>query len=407
MQLGCGQPMNIAMISYWTCPLTRWGELYAGGLNVYVVNLANNLACLGHRVDIYTRTHKEDEEKFLKVHEHVRVIHLASVSPNLYQDTEYFAEKTLRLIRKHTIPYDIIHSHFYYSGLAGLILKKKLFLPLVFTFHSLGVKELDIDNIYPERIEEEKKIVKRVDRIIVSTDFEKQDLIEYYQTQKEKIEVIYPGVEHKVFKNYQQNYCRRKLELPAKGKIILFVGRIDPNKGIGFLVESVAQLITKYSSFVNNLQVILIGGNIKSRNFWSHPEVKRLKKMIAEKGLDCCVKFIGSRPYHVLPYYYSAADVVVMPSVYESFGLVVLEAMACGGCVVASKVGGLKYLIKDKVNGRLFDGGNADQLCQILWELLNDKDQRDRLKKNAISESQHFSWDRTAKETIEVYKHLL
>jgi D-inositol-3-phosphate glycosyltransferase len=406
MQLVGLRLMKIMIISYWTCPWTRFGELSAGGLNVYVVNLANHLARLGHFVDVYTRKHKEEEDRRLKIEKKVRLIHLSQDSPDLFKDTHKFADKILQSMKKNRFSYDIIYAHFYYSGLVGIVLRERLFLPLFFTFHSLGIRELDVDLKYPEREIKEKAIAERVDKIIASTDFERKDLIQYYQAQKEKIVIIPPGVEHGIFKKYPKNDCRKRLDLPSNEKIILFVGRIDPNKGISFLVKAVKKLISKYS-FRDNLQVLLIGGNIKARYFWSHPEVKRLKILISENALSCCVKFIGSKPYDLLPYYYCASDIVVVPSIYESFGLVILEALACGSCIVASKVGGVPDLIEDKVDGRLFEKGNIVQLSRILNDLLCDEKEMKRLGDNGMFKSKLFSWEKQAGKVIEVFQDYL
>lgn len=400
--------MKIAFISYWSCPLTRLGVLTAGGMNVYVLNLANNLGFMGHQVDIFTRSHRENDEKILSTHKNVRIIHLNGLRDNLYEDILPFAEKICAFMQKFSSQYDILHAHYYYSGLIGLILKGKLSVPLVATFHALGImKELYGGKIDKRRINSEKKIAKYADGVVSSIELERKELITNYQADGKKIFTVPLGVNHHVFRKIDKTSARKKVDIPQKQKIILFVGRIDPIKGISLLIEAVYMLSLKFSNFENNFRVLLIGGDIQSRNFWRHPEVVKIQMLIEKLDLACCVKFIGSKPHSLLPYYYSGSDIVIMPSKHESFGLVVLEAMASGAAVIASKVGGLSYLIKDNETGRFFKSGDSSDLSKIIWELLNDDGQRNRLGKNAIMESKKYCWDIQAMNILEIYKKLI
>lgn len=400
--------MNVAFISYWSCPLTRIGVMSGGGMSVYLLNLANNLGEFGHQVDIFTRAHKENDEKVLSVHKNVRVIHLGQTLEDLYQDTEFFADKTLGFIKKNNLDYDILHAHYFYSGLVGRKLKKILKIPLFSTFHSLAIpKEVYAGIKDTRRIRNEKIIIDESDGIIASTQIEKRDLISHYQTHQRKIFVVPPGVNHHLFKIRKTKRARIKLGLPQNKKILLFVGRIDPIKNISVLIKALSILHDDYAGFRHDVLNILIGGDIRSRHFWKQPEVVKISRLIEINNVSCCVKFLGSKPMHVLPYYYSAADLVILPSIYESFGLVILEAMACGKAVIASRVGGMKYLVKDKYNGRLFESGNANQLAKIIWELVNDANQRTLLGQNAYSFSQAFCWEKQAKKIILIYTKLI
>ncbi|MCJ7740070.1 glycosyltransferase [Candidatus Microgenomates bacterium] len=400
--------MKIAMISYWSCPLTRLGVLRSGGMNVYVLNLADQLGRMGHQVDIFTSSHKENDDRVISVNPKVKIIHLPRVKKDLYKDVSLFAQKVIDYINDKHLAYDILHGHYFYSGLIGKYLKNEFNLPLVVSFHSLGYTKDKFGGIKDRRrIRAEKDLIGTVDLVIASTEIEKQDLIDGYALPKEKITIVSPGVNHYIFRKHRQSNSREKLHLPQTKKIILFVGRIDPIKDISFLIEAVDLLANQYRSFKNNFRVLLIGGDINSRQFWQTNEVKKIKKLIEDKKLCCCVKFIGSRPHNLLPYYYSSSDVVVMPSKYESFGLVVLEAMACEGAIIASRAGGLQYLVKDKINGRLFDSGNVEQLKNVLWELLNDPKQRKALGQSALKYSQSFCWDKQAKKIIKIYRDIV
>lgn len=402
--------MNIALISFWSCPLTQLGVLNSGGMSVYIRNFAAELAKLGHFIDIYTRVHKNGNHSIVSLHPHIRLIHIKNPSLNLQKKDLYdsvipFSQNILAFIKEHDLKYDSMYSHYFYSGLVSKKLKNSIHLPLVHTFHTLSkMKEVYAGVIDKRRFEAEIEVVTNTDSIIASTDLEKHDLIKYYGADKKKIYIVEPGVNHNVFKPYDQRSIRRKLSLPTDKKIILFVGRIDPLKGIKLLIESMSLLVKRDKTFAEKVHLLLIGGDISSRHFWQNPEVVNIKNLIIDRNLDCCVKFLGSMPHHLLPKYYSSSDVVVLPSAYESFGFVVLEAMACGKVVVASRVGGLRYLIRDGTDGRLFKSGDDIDLANKLWEVLNDEKERLRLGTNAYHSSQKFCWNKQVLKIERVFK---
>lgn len=398
--------MNIAIVSYWSCPLTRLGVLNAGGMSVYLLGLANELGKIGHSVDIYTRCHKENDEGIIWVNKNIRIIHL-KINNKLdhYKGAVIFGGVISQYIKRTRLNYHLFHAHYFFSGVTCLALSKKINLPVVITFHTLAAMKDLYGGIKDEkRRQTEIEIAQKVNGIISSTELEKDELVKLYKVPAKKISVVSPGVNFNLFKRRDKAKSRNMLNLDYHKDIILFVGRIDPIKGIEFLIEAVAYLVNKIPEFEDNFRVLLIGGDVKSKNFWQHPEVKKIKNLIIEKKLECCVKFLGSRPHNILPFYYSAADVVVAPSVYESFGLVILEAMASGACVLVSCVGGLKYLVDDKINGRLFESGNFVSLADILWQLLSDASQRQKLGRKAIDKARRFSWNKQAGKIVEVYK---
>ncbi len=400
--------MKIAFISYWSCPLEKLGVLNAGGMNVYVYNLAVSLGKLGHKIDIFTKTHNTKEQKILQLNQNIRLIHLPVTYKDPYLDINPYTNNLTKYIQSNNLHYDVLHSHYFYSALIAKVLSDKLIIPTLVTFHTTAAVKYVYGGIKDKKREKwETAIVRDSDVIIASTELEKHDIMKYYYGDPEKIFVISPGVNHKVFKYHPQLSSRKKLQLPQSKKIILFVGRIDPIKGIDLLIKAVSDLTKKYPDFENKFRVLLIGGDIKSRNFWRNQEVIKIKNLISSRKLDCCVKFLGSKAHNLLPNYYCASDVVVMPSLYESFGLVVLEAMACRSAVIASKVGGLKYLIKSGFNGRLFENGNISQFAKILWELVNDERSRSSLGKNAVATSQKYCWSEQAKKILGVYKKMI
>lgn len=393
------------MVSYWSCPMERLGVLAAGGMNVYVINLANELGKLGHRVDIFTRIHKARHADILVINKNVRVIHLESSGDSQDRYTGNFTGQIIDFVQRSKEDYDIIHAHYYLSGWVGKNLKTVLDRPLLTTFHTLGYLKEKYTRISDrERLTLESEVIEASDCIISSTEIEKLDLITLYKAPKDKIIVVPPGVNHRIFKKHDKLKSRKKLKIPLNKKIILFVGRIDPVKGLVFLLQAIYELTGKHPEFMNNFRVLLIGGDISSRNFWENKEVGKIKKMIYNLKIDCCVKFLGSKPHNQLAYYYSAADTVVMPSVYESFGLVVLEALASGASVIASSAGGLKLLIRDGYNGRLFEPGNPSSLGKVLMETLKNRYKMDKMKENAVVSSQKYCWHKQAVRIANIYK---
>lgn len=400
--------MKIAFISYWSCPLERLGVLNAGGMNVYVYNLAVSLGKLGHNIDIFTKTHNTKEQKIIQLNQNIRLIHLPVTYKDPYLDTNPYANNLTKYIQSNNLHYDILHAHYFYSALIAKVLSLKLRIPSLVTFHTTAAVKYvygGIKDVKRERVE--KEIIANMQGVIVSTNLEKKEMVKYYQADPKKIFILNPGVDHALFKKHDKKRARIKLKLPLTKKIILFVGRIDPIKGITLLIEAIDNLTKLYPSFMNKFRVLLIGGDIKNRIFWHLPEVKKISEMISTKNIDCCVKFIGSKPHYILPYYYSASDIVVMPSAYESFGFVVLEAMACKSAVVASKVGGLKYLIQDRINGRLFKNGDREELSKIIWDLVNNPKTQKVLGEKAHTTSQDYCWERQAGKALKIYQQNL
>lgn len=400
--------MRIALISYWTCPLAHPGIMTAGGMNVYILQLSNAMAKQGHKVDIFTRSHKDDNRSIVNVNTNVRVIHLPQSKRDLYEDIKQYSKKLVLFVKKNNKGYDVIHAHYFYSGLVAIEMTKNLHIKFIMTFHTLGILKEFYGGVKDnKRIKAEKQIVVKSRGIIVSTDVEKHDLMTYYSALKEKIWTIPPGVNHILFHPRKKLLSRIKLKIDKNKKIVLFVGRIDSIKGIEFLIKSIGFLVKKYPDFKHKFLVLLIGGDIKSREFQKNREVKKIKQLIFEKDLECCVKFTSSQPHYMLPYYYSAADLVVMPSVYESFGLVVLEAMATGAAVIATRVGGLQYLITDSRDGRLFESRNIGQLAAIIWELVQKDSLRLKLGRAARKKSMQFCWDKQVAQMVQVYRDII
>ncbi|OGG33874.1 hypothetical protein A3I80_01290 [Candidatus Gottesmanbacteria bacterium RIFCSPLOWO2_02_FULL_40_10] len=400
--------MKVGFISYWSCPLTRLGILRAGGMNVYIVNLANQLGKLGVAVDIYTRSHKDKHApSTIRLFENVNLIHLPVQNKDDYLAVLNFARIVSDYIDKKNLTYDLFHSHYYFSGLSALILKTKFKIPFIQTFHTLGeMKKRYVGLSDISRIKAEKQITIISDALIASTQLEKNHLEKYYKADPGKIHVITPGVNHHLFRPHDKIKSRRILNLPLNKKIVLFVGRIDPVKGLTFLIRAVGILTRKYPDFKESINVLLIGGDINSRYFWHNKEVKKIVRLIKIKKLSGCVNFLGSVSHNKLPRFYSSADVVVLPSFYESFGLVVLEAMACGSAVLSSAVGGVQYLIRDGKNGIIFRSGNVADLSWKLYQLINNPGKRESLGKNAVYTGRNLCWEKQADKMKSLYEKI-
>ncbi len=389
---------RIALLSFWSCPHVRIGILHSGGMNIYIRGIAKALAKKGYKVDIFTRSHPQNAHEAIQKNRNVKYIHIKSGKDyddpinELYSQTRKFSEEINTYIKKNSLKYDALYSHYYFSGLVAIHLKEQVNVPWLHTFHTLETMKRDYsggqDN---RRFNAEKEIARCANKIVASTQWEKIILIKKYAAEENKIHVIPPGVDQKVFYSFSRKISREKLHIEKTSNVLLFVGRIDPVKGIDTLMEAIGKLQDKM--FTKNLKIILIGGNDTEENFWQLPEIQKLSKFINKKRLSAILTFENSITHNKLVYFYNAADIVVIPSEFETFGLVALEAMSCGACVVASKIGGLEFLIKNGVTGKLFRPGESTRLADILLQLLTHRKQRLLLGKNAITRSKLFNWD--------------
>jgi D-inositol-3-phosphate glycosyltransferase len=391
--------MHIAMISYWSCPLARLGVASAGGLNVYVLNLAQALGELGHEVDVYTRQHPASDDVAYDLHPNVAVTHIRQCDDNLYQDVLCFADTVAAHGMERGRQYDVIHAHYYYSGLVGLALRERFDAPLVMTFHTLGIMKKTVVGVEDQRrIDAETRIIDQADAIVASTELEKADLMAWHDVPDDKVYTVHPGVDHHIFQPYGRQASRELLGIDPDDRIVVFVGRIDPIKGIDILLAAFAKLHADQRT-----KLLLIGGAPDDEAFWNTLEGATLRQQIEQYDLEGRVILVGSQPQERIARYHAASDLVVMPSAYETFGFVALEAMACGACVVASRVGGLQYLIEDGVDGRLFEQGNVDALAAVMDELLADPAQRERLGREALAASFQYCWSIQAEKMLAVY----
>jgi len=410
--------LRIAMISYHTCPLATLGGKDTGGMNVYVRELTRQLGKMGIHVDVFTRS--QDDHVPHVLHElgyGNRVVHVPAgpetprPKKELAEYIPQFVEGIKTFACEKGIKYDIIHSHYWMSGIAAASLSDLWpGTPIIHMFHTLGEMKNRIARSEAERegeyrINGEKQVIRRVNRIVVATLAELTQLRFLYKAEASKMIVIPPGVDLGHFYPIPSDEARTYIGLKPDNQMILFVGRIERLKGVDTLIEAMACLKLKDSS--RPVHLAIIGGDPSVSREQMTAEMARLKDLCDALGLDQSVVFLGKRDQDKLPYYYSAADVLVMPSHYESFGMVALEAMACGTPVIASEVGGLAYLVRDGETGFTIPAEEPDTLCEKLSWLLNDPELHSKMSRQAAAYAQDYAWAKIAKQIVDEYEGLL
>lgn len=411
--------MNIAMISYHTCPLAILGGKNTGGMNVYVRELTRFLGRVGVHVDVFTRS--MDEHVPQVSHDlgyFNRVVHIAA-GPEVFlqkealsEHIEDFAQGVMDFAERKNIHYDLVHCHYWMSGMAGMVLKQTWQVPMLQMFHTLGLMKQRIGQTAEEREGEdrvagERAVMIAADRIIAATEAERSQLQDLYGVPHQKITIIPPGVDTHHFYPIPPDEAKGAIGIPPQDRMALFVGRIEPLKGVDTLLRAMAEVKKTCKAFICPHYLVIIGGDPEGQTETLDDEMRRLQGLCNELGLDDIVLFLGKRGQNTLPYYYSAAEVVVMPSHYESFGMVALEAMACGTPVIASRVGGLAYLIKDGETGFFVPAQDPKALAEKLRLLFVDHDLRSRFGAQAAAYAQGFQWERITDEITAVYGEMI
>jgi D-inositol-3-phosphate glycosyltransferase len=407
--------LNVAMLSYHTCPLATLGGKDTGGMNVYVRDLTLELGRMGIHVDVFTRS--QDEHVPHVLHDlgfGNRVVHIPAgpevplPKRELAEHIPQFAAGIKRFAAEKGCQYDIIHSHYWMSGLAAEALSDAWGgVPIVQMFHTLGemknrVARSDEEREGKYRLDGERRVLKRADRIIAATPAEQAQLEWLYKADMSKVVIIPPGVDLSHFYHIPVDEARQFIGLAPDARMILFVGRIEPLKGLDTLIQAVACLGLK--DLREPVHLAVIGGDPDAAPTEMTAEMARIQKICDDLTVGKMVVFLGKRSQDTLPYYYSAAEVLVMPSHYESFGIVALEAMACGTPVIASQVGGLAFLVQEGVTGYQVPDGDHDALCEKLTALLGDASLRQTLGRNAAKYAQNYAWEKIARKIVGVYK---
>jgi len=404
------------MISFHTCPLASQEGKETGGMNVYVLELSRELSRQGIAVDVFTRSQDDLQPHVVQVDPLFRVIHVPAgpESPvpkkQLLQYVPEFVANTRKFIAEQGMRYDVMHCHYYLSGLAGLELVRDLPMPIVMTFHTLALmKNLvardELEREEGDRIEAEYDLVQRVDKIIAPSESDMRYLQYLYAAGEDKVVVIPPGVDLDHFKPVDQAEAKSKLGIDPCDQIILFVGRIEPLKGIDMLLYAMKIMLEKKP----DLRVCLwiIGGDVSQPPSQWSKELQKLETLRHLLKLTPVVHFAGQQLQEVLPYYYSAADVVVMPSHYESFGMAAAEAMACGTPVITTNVAGISSLIDEKHELLITSVNNPLLLASQMELLLSDHQKREQVGQNVLQKVKDLHWQSIAAQIIRLYEESL
>ena len=395
-----------------TSPLDQPGAGDAGGMNIYVVESAERMAAMGVSVDIFTRRHSPDLPDVVELSPGVRVRHLnigansatkeelPALIPNLSDAFSKVLEDE---------KYDVLHSHYWISGKVAMPAAKKFGIPLAHTMHTMArVKNMNLaEGERPEpmiRVQGETQVVAAANALIANTDAEAASLVSLYEACPDNVSVVSPGVDLYTFTaGSGRKAAREAVGLPQDAHILAFVGRIQPHKGPEVLIRAVAEMLNHSPHLRPKLITVIMGGASGS----GLGEVERLKDLASWLNISDVVRFENPVPRAQIPQWYRAADLVCVLSYSESFGLVALEAQACGTPVVATAVGGLRTAVADGISGVLVDGHDPRAWSSVLARLLQEPQRRVLLSMGAIEHASHFGWDATARGTLDIYDRII
>ena len=394
---------RVAFITFHACPLVAPGQGKAGGMNVYVRQLARGLGALGIRVDVYTREHAGNTDSIDVINPNVRVIHLSGGDPealpeDLFPALPRFLEEVQSFQRRHRLTYQVVHSHYWLSGWVGRTLAWELGLPHVVTFHTLSLIKIQarVGEVEPPwRQEVERELMASAGRIVAFSPHERDAMVALYGADMERIELVPCGVDLSLFQPMDRWEARERLGLNGN-KVLLWVGRVEPLKGLELLLHTTAQL----EDYLE-MKVLVVGGDTKTDR-----EIDRLRRLARDLKVDEVFDFVGRVDQQVLPLYYNAADVCVVPSYYESFGLAALESMACGTPVVATRVGGLSTIIQHGRTGYLKSWRCPEAFANSLEMIISSTRLQQSMGLAARRRAEGMGWDRVAAKIAKVYNTL-
>jgi glycosyltransferase involved in cell wall biosynthesis len=405
---------RIAFISEHASPLALLGGKDSGGQNVYVTEVARELVLKGYSVDVFTRKDDHQQRLIHDMEPGIRVIHIEA-GPDYFIEKEQllgfmpaFADNMHSFIVRQKLNYDLVHAHFFMSALVASIIKHRLSVPYVVTFHALGlvrqVHQKEQDKFPKERFDIERFIVKDADRLIAECPQDKEDLIRHYGADPARISIIPCGYSSRELEPVNKDEARSLLGLPAHAKIVMHVGRMVARKGVDNIIRAFGLI----KNPVPDLHLVIVGGESDEPDPAITPEIGRLQKLAADSGVASTVHFTGRKPRNLLKYYYSAADVFITTPWYEPFGITPLEAMACGVPVIGSNVGGIKYSVKDGVTGLLVPPKDPAALAESIMTMLSDETSRLKMCKNALRRvNNRFTWCKVAGELSLVYNKVV
>lgn len=401
--------MKIALISEHASPLAALGGVDAGGQNIYVAQVAQRLVDLGHTVDVFTRRDDEQQAPVVYLRPGLRVLHIpagpASFVPKeqLLQYMPEFAEACLRLCRA-GLHYDVVHANFFMSGWVGMELKRRMNLPLVVTFHALGLvrreHQKEADAFPEERIAIEKALVHQADAIVAECPQDQEDLVRLYGADPRKMTMVPCGFDPEEFAPMSRQEARRQLGLDPDEFIVLQLGRMVKRKGVENVVRAMAELPRETLP-----RLLVVGGESDQPDARITPEIGRLQSIARELDVDDVVTFTGRRQRDQLRAYYCAANVFVTTPWYEPFGITPLEAMACGTPVIGSAVGGIQYSVVDGLTGYLVPPNDPSALAERLAHLQAHPALSRAMGLAGVRRAQMmFTWEQVAMQLATCYR---
>ncbi len=404
---------RIAFISVHTSPLAPMGGAKTGGMNIYIRELARELGRLGLQIDIFTRRSSPMEPDIdYALGENARVVYLKAGPIQPLTPDEHFrhlSEFTASLMAfgaLHNLRYDIVYSHYWLSGWVAAKLKEAWGIRFVHMYHTLGLMKQRIHGDEPlqpdQRILTEMQVQQAADRIIAATLAEQAQLRWLYRASRRQVIVIPPGVDPQRFqKGDSRAEALAALNLKPGTEMLLFVGRIEPLKAVDTILEALHVLRERAPNLLRKLHFMIVGGDPRDP---SNREMKRLQDLSEKLGINQLVSFVGAKEQAELPRYYSAATAVIMPSDYESFGMVALEAMSSGTPVIASQVGGLQFLVRDRETGYHIPTREPISLADCIIELLSDADRAEVMGASAARLAEDYAWSRIAQRLLTVFE---
>jgi D-inositol-3-phosphate glycosyltransferase len=404
-------PTRVATLMVHTSPLEQPGTGDAGGMNVYVVESAKRMARRGIEVDIFTRATESQLPPVVELADGVRVHHLVAgpyeglAKEDLPGQLCALASSLMRIEARYPRGYyDLIHSHYWLSGQVGWLASERWGVPLVHTMHTMAkVKNLALaDGDYPEpetRAIGEAQVVAASDALIANTETEAAHLVGLYGANPNQVFVVEPGVDLDTFTPGSSHDARRALGISPDSILLTFVGRVQPHKGPDVLLRAAAELLREQPWLRPLLRIAVVGGASGAPK-----EPQRLADLVDWLGITANVLFVPPVHRAILPLWYRASDLVCVPSHSESFGLVAIEAQACGTPVVAAAVGGLRTAVADGFSGVLVDGHQPRDWAIVLGRLINEPGRRAVLGAGALTHAQRFGWENTAERTLDVYR---
>jgi D-inositol-3-phosphate glycosyltransferase len=391
---------RIAMVSVHGCPMVTPGMRFAGGMNVYLRDIAPAIAAAGVAVDVYTRSHHAGGPEIFEIGSNARVIHLYAGNPELVKSEVVpylpeFRQRMLGFAAQEGLAYDIVHSHYWLSGSVAQSVAAQWALPSVVSFHTLAaIKEREGSEIEPEQRKlAESRMARGADLVFAFTGDERRELNELFGIEYDRIHVAPGGVDLSLFRPTEKLAARKKMGFGADDNIILFVGRPEPFKGPDVLIRALPHMRN-----TPNLRLVLVGGSEGEHSFdW-------LRLLAVELGVESQVSWYRAIPHEHLLEFYAATDLTAVPSFHESFGLVALESMASGRPVVASDVGALSTQVVHGSTGCLVGTHDPVDFAHCMEDLLGNPRAREAMGEAAVNHAREFTWRRAADQALEGYR---